>query len=168
MRPVTVAARLVPFFVLSALLLAAPCLAESKIAVVNSREVVSKCDMGVKALAELKELLGPRQQQLAAKQKEIRELQAQSQGKALEKNPKKAEIDTKIRNYAQEEAILRRDIAMEEEKRLKPIAEKLSAVVKAYAVEKKYAAIQEKGQFLYVDPALDVTDEILKRMNQAQ
>lgn len=163
MRSIIVAAHLAFICMLSV-----PCLAETKIVVVNSREVVSKCDMGVKALAELKELLGPRQRQLAAKQQEIRELQGQSQGKALEKNPKKAEIETKIKNYAQEEALLRRDIAVEEEKRLKPIAEKLQAVVKAYAVEKKYAAIQERAQFLYVDPSLDVTDEILKRMNQVQ
>ena len=168
MRSVTVAARLAPFCVLLALLLPVPCLAEAKFAVVNSREVVAKCDMGVKAMAEMKDIFAPRQQELAAHQQEIRDLQAQTQGKALEKNPRKAELETKLRNYAQEEAILRRDLAMEEEKRLKPITEKLVAVIRAYAQEKKLAAVQERGSYMYVDPSLDITQEILSRMNQAQ
>jgi len=159
---------IVAVFVCLLSVLAVPCFAETKIAVINSREVVAKCDMGVKAMAEMKELFAPRQQQLIAKQQEIIAMQNELKGKELEKNPKREEIDARIRGYSQEDAILRRDLAVEEEKRLKPITEKLTTVVKAYAEEKKLTAVQEKAQFYYIEPSLDITEEILKRMNLAK
>jgi len=147
---------------------AVPALAESKIALVNLREVLSKCEVGAKAGGELRARFAPRQQKLAEMKQEALALQEQLKGKAPEKSPKFAELEAKVRNVNEEEAILRRDIAVEEETRLKPIIEKATAVIRAYGQEKKLAGVQDRGTFLYYEPSLDITEEIIKRMNQAQ
>jgi Skp family chaperone for outer membrane proteins len=46
--------------------------------------------------------------------------------------------------------------------------EKVTGVVRAYAQEKKLSGVQDRTLFLYFDPSLDITEEIIKRVNQAQ
>ncbi|MFP5222714.1 MAG: OmpH family outer membrane protein [Acidobacteriota bacterium] len=147
---------------------AVPAFAESKIALVNLREVLAKCEVGAKAGAELRAVFTPRQQKLAEMKQEALALQEQLKAKAPEKSPKSAELEAKVRKVNEDEALLRRDIAAEEETRLKPIIEKATATIRAYGQEKKLAGVQDRGSFLYFDPSLDITDEIIKRMNQAQ
>lgn len=145
-----------------------PAFAESKIALVNLREVLAKCDAGAKAGAELRTLFTARQQKLAEMKQEALALQEQLRTKSPEKAPKSPELEAKVRKVNEDEARLRKDIAAEEETRLKPIIEKATATIRAYAQEKKLAGVQDRGSFLYFDPSMDITDEIVKRMNQAQ
>jgi outer membrane protein len=144
-----------------------PAFAETKIALVNLREVLSKCDAGVKAVGEMRAMFAARQQKLNEMKQEGMALQAQLKGKASDKS-KSGELEAKIRKVAEEEGQLRKDIAAEEETRLKPIVEKVTGVVRAYAQEKKLTGVQDRALFMYYDPSLDVTEEILKRVNQAQ
>lgn len=147
---------------------AVPVFAESKIALVNMREVLSRCDAGVKALGEMRGLFAARQQKLNEMKQEAIAFQEQLKGKAPEKSSKSGELEAKIRKLAEDDAQLRKDIAAEEETRLKPIVEKVTGVVRAYGQEKKLAGVQDRALFMYYDPALDITEEIIKRVNQAQ
>lgn len=147
---------------------AVPAFAESKIALVNMREVLSKCDAGVKAVGEMRGMFAARQQKLNEMKQEAMAFQEQLKKKAPEKSPKSGELEAKIRKLAEDDAQLRKDIAAEEETRLKPIVEKVTGVVRAYAQEKKLSGVQDRALFLYFDPSLDITEEIIKRVNQAQ
>lgn len=160
-----------PFVALS--LLALPAHAEvknpqAKIALCNTRDVLTKCDAGAKAIDEIKAMFADRQEKLNALRQEVVALQNSAKSTGLEKNLKKNDLEAKARKYAQDEAELRRDVAVQEEAKLKPIAEKIGAVLKAYGQEKGLTGIQELSLYLYSDPSLDVTDEILRRVNQAQ
>ena len=151
----------------AATLAAIPCHAQ-KIAAVNTREVLVKCDEGAKAVAEIRAAFAPRQESMAALKKEIDALSGQQGTKALDKGPQKTELENKVKKFAQDEAQFRKDLAAEEEKRLKPVAEKVSAAIRAYGQEKGLTGVQERGLYLYLDPSLDITDEIVKRVNQAK
>ncbi|MFZ5427528.1 MAG: OmpH family outer membrane protein [Thermodesulfobacteriota bacterium] len=145
--------------------LAMPCDAQ-KIALVNAKEVVLTCGEGAKALTELRQMFASRQESLTALRGEIAALQKQDKAKGLEKPARKGDLEAKVKRYAQEEAQFRRDLAAQEETRLKPVAEKVSAAIRAYGAEKGLTGVQDRGLYLYYDPSLDITGEILKRVNQ--
>ena len=147
---------------------AVPAFAESKIAVVNLREILTKCDVGAKAVTDMRAIFTPRQQKLAEMKQEALAMQSQLKAKAQDNPSKSAELDAKIKKYAEEDAQLRKDLAAEEETRLKPITDKVTAVIKAYAKEKGLYGVQDRSVYLYSDPAMDATDEIIKRVNQAK
>jgi len=147
---------------------AVPALAESKIALVNLREVLTKCDAGVKAVGEMRTQFAARQQKLNEMKQEAMALQEQLKAKSPDAAQKSPELEAKVRKFAEEEAQLRKDIAAEEETRLKPIVEKITGVVRAYGQEKKLAGVQDRALFMYYEPSMDITEEILKRVNQAK
>jgi outer membrane protein len=146
-------------------LLSAPCFAQTKIAVINSREVLTKCDLGVQALKDIDAKFADRKKMMAATQQELRTLQEEVKS-AGEKSPKFKEFQTMLNKFREDDQKFRQDVSQDEAQKIKPIAEKVNKILADYAKEKGLQGIQEKSTYVYLDPAMDVTDEIIKRVNQ--
>jgi len=144
--------------------LAAPCLAQTKLAVINSRDVLTKCDLGVQAIKDIDAKFADRKKTMADMQQEVVRLQEEVKPKG-DKSPKAQELQTKFNKFREEDQKFRQDLNQEEAQKFKPIADKVNKVLSVYAKEKGLQGIQERSTYVYVDPELDVTDEIIKRVN---
>lgn len=84
------------------------------------------------------------------------------------KGPKTALLQEKFQAYAAEERKLVQEVTQEEGVRFKPVLELVNGVLDEYAQEKGIAAIQERGAFVYLHHSLEITEEIIKRVNLAK
>lgn len=162
---------------LAALILASsPALAQTKgktpagpqpaIACISTREVLTGCEAGKRIVAEIQALFVERQERLARQAQEVRDLQDAIRG-AKTRGPKTIEMETKRKRLEEEQDRLRRDVAREEEARLGPLVDICDRIVREYAREKGLAAIHDRDGLVYSDPALDITREIIARVNQS-
>lgn len=137
-----------------------------KLAVINSREVLARCNKGVAAISEIQSKFSNQRSSLGVLQQEILKLQAAVQ-KSQTRGPKVALLQQKLQAYAAEERKLMQEVSQEEGARFKPILEVLHKVVDEYAKENGITAIQDSGSFVYFDRTLDITEEIIKQVNQS-
>ncbi len=157
-----------------ALLLAFPLAgaqAES-IAYVDMQVVLDRSKMGQQARDALKEKFAGRQEELAKQEQSIRQLQQElARDQALMSqamvDKKNAEIQERIASFEQKAALAQRDFVQEQTKLGNQILEPAQEVILALGKDKKVGAIFERRQsgLLYVDEALDLTDEVIKRLD---
>ena len=157
------------------LLFALPLMAQGtgNIAVVDGEKVLRESDPGKKLFADIKSLRDKKQQEIEQKQtsiqtmndkltkeKDILSPDAQEKRKA---EIQKAITDAKrFREDSEQEIQGRLDNAMEAmQNRLIPLIEKIGQ-------EKGYSLIVGKQFTIWRDPKFDITDEVIKRFNEAQ
>jgi len=155
------------FLALVLSLCASPCMAQTKLAVINSREVLTRCDDGAKAVKAIEAKFADRKAQMAALEQEVLRLQEEVKAKG-EKSPKNQEFRTKLAKFREADQLFRQDVKQEESQKFKPIADKIAKVLSDYAKEKGLQGIQERGLYVYIDPGMDISSEIIKRVNRAK
>jgi len=143
-----------------------------KIGYVNMQEVIDKSKPGRQAQETLKEKFGDRRQKLAEKQESIRQLQQTlDKDKALmsqkELDKKTAEIGKRKKKFQQQVAELQKEIAQEENKLANQILKPTPAIIATVAKDKQVSAVFERRQsgLLYIDEGLDLTAEVIKRLD---
>ncbi|WP_133510831.1 OmpH family outer membrane protein [Candidatus Thiosymbion oneisti] len=143
-----------------------------KIGYVNMQEVIDKSKLGRQAQETLKKKFGDRQQELAKEQQSIQQLQQTfDKDKALmskkELDKKTAEIRERKKKFQQKVAQLQKEVAQEENKLANRILEPTPAIIAAVAKNKQVSAVFERRQsgLLYIDDGLDLTAEVIKRLN---
>jgi outer membrane protein len=137
----------------------------TKLAVISSRDILTRCDTGAKVIGEIQSKYSDRRIQLGLLEQDIRKLREDTKD-GQTKGPQTDLLRDKFQAYAQEERKLQQEVGQEEGARFKPILEVVNKVLDAYAKEKNISAIQERGAFVYFNRALDITEEIIKRVNQ--
>jgi len=152
-------------FVLVSALIALPCHAQSKLAVINTREVLTKCEPGAQAINSIQNSFAERRKQMGAMEQEIIKLQEEAKAKG-EKSTAAILLQTKFQKFQEEDQKFKQDLTQEEGIKLKPVADKITKVISDYAKSKGISAIQERGVFVYFDYSLDITDDIIKLVNQ--
>jgi outer membrane protein len=157
------------------LLFALPLMAQGagNIAVVDGEKVLRDSEPGKKLFADIKALRDKKQQEIESKQNSI---QVMNDKLTKEKDilspdaqdKRKAEIQKAItdakrfREDSEQEIQGRLDNAMEAmQNRLIPLIEKIGQ-------EKGYSLIVGKQFTIWRDPKFDITDEVIKRFNEAQ
>jgi outer membrane protein len=137
------------------------------IAVINSRDVVTKCNDGMRVSDEIQRDFADRRNDLKNQEDAIRKLQNDL---ALPdpKTGKKDELQRLIQAYSVASLQFRQDVANEEAVKFKPVLDKVNKVLAEFAKEHGLVAIHDKNGFAYVDPSIDITDEILKRVDQVK
>jgi len=143
-----------------------------KIGYVNMQEVIDKSKPGRQAQETLKEKFGDRRQKLAEEQESIRQLQQTlDKNKALmsqkELDKKIAEIGKRKKKFQQQVAELQKEVAQEENKLANQILKPTPAIIAAVAKDKQVSAVFERRQsgLLYIDEGLDLTAEVIKRLD---
>lgn len=136
-------------------------------AIISLRDVLVRCEWGTKVIADIQGRFSERRIQLGLLEQDIKTLQEQMQSDG-KKGPKASLLRQKFQAYAEQEQKLREDVGQEESQRFGPVLELVNKVLAAYIKEKQLSSIQDKAAFLYYANSMDITDEIVQRVNQAQ
>jgi len=151
-------------------LTAQPAVAETTVGIVNVAKIMQDSKAATSVRNQLQAKQKSFQAELDAKEKE---LLAEDQSLVKQRDKvEKAAFEKKVTAFREKTAAAQRQV---QEKKaqldksfgaaLEEIQKNLVEITRQVAAEKKYAMIVSSAQVLYGDPALDVTDEVLKRLD---
>jgi outer membrane protein len=146
-----------------------------KVAVMNQQVVVEQSKAGKRALEELKAYSTTRQKIINADDQELKELQQTIQdGKLTDsaKQEKQGQFQAKLDAYQRRLADFNREIQQKQRDMVAEYSKKVQAAAQAVGEKNGYIAIIDKGTeaamkiVLYHQPALDVTDQVVKEFDR--
>jgi outer membrane protein len=170
------------FAVLPALALAVGALAQaqtatpSKVAIIHVQNAILSTKDGQKAQAELQTQFNPRKQQIEKKQADIQALQDQmKKGSATmsddAKNKIARDIDNGQKSLQRDSEDFESDVQQAEGKIMQDLGQKMMDVIIKYATQNGFAMVVDVSNpqtpVLWADPAVDITNEIVKLYDQA-
>lgn len=138
---------------------------------VDSMEVLYETEEGKTAIDQLNSYMAQKQQEIQQKTEDLQRLQEQytSQQRTLNRETR-AEMEQAIADQQKNLTRLREDVQAEINRRqnnlLSSLGEKIQRVVDEFAAQNRYDVIflRDDSQ-AYVDPALDVTQQIIQLYN---
>ena len=146
-----------------------------KIAVMNQQVVIEQSKAGKRALDELKAYSMTRQKIINADDQELKELQQATQDEKLTdsaKQEKQSQFQAKLEAYQRRLADFNREIQQKQREMVAEYSKKVQAAAQAVGEKHGYVAVIDKGSeavmkiVLYHQPALDVTDHVVKEFDQ--
>jgi outer membrane protein len=146
-----------------------------KVAVMNQQAVVEQSKAGKRALEELKAYSMTRQKIINADDQELKELQQAIQDGKLtdsEKQEKQGQFQAKLEAYQRRLADFNREIQQKQRELVAEYMKKVQAAAEVVGEKNGYVAIIDKGNdttmkiVLYYQPALDVTDQMVKEFDR--
>jgi len=146
-----------------------------KVAVMNQQMVVEQSKAGKRALEELKAFSMTRQKIINADDVELKELQQAIQDGKLSdsaKQEKQGQFQAKIDAYQRRLADFNREIQQKQRELVAEYSKKVQAAAQVVGEKNGYVAIVDKGNdttmkiVLYYQPALDVTDQMVKEFDR--
>jgi len=154
----------------ASLFLSTGALAEDKVGVVDLQRALNEVEEGATAKAALKKEFDEKQKQLDSRQNELKklkdELDAQSTMMTNEKKQEKvADLQKKLLEVQQLYYSLQQDLSKREGEVTGQIFQKMGVILASMGTEQGYSAILEKSAVPYFKPALDVTNELIRRYN---
>jgi len=147
----------------------------AKVAVMNQQAVVEQSKAGKRALEELKAYSMTRQKIINADDQELKELQqAMQDGKLTDsaKQEKQGQFQAKLEAYQRRLADFNREIQQKQRELVAEYMKKVQAAAQVVGEKNGYVAIIDKGNdttmkiVLYYQPALDVTDQMVKEFDR--
>ena len=146
-----------------------------KVAVMNQQMVVEQSKAGKRALEELKAYSMTRQKIINADDQELKELQ-QAMGDAnltdSAKQEKQGQFQAKLEAYQRRLADFNREIQQKQREMVAEYMKKVQAAAQVVGEKNGYVAIIDKGSeaamkiVLYHQPALDLTDQVVKEFDR--
>lgn len=141
------------------------------IAIINSQRLALESAPGKEAYGRLKKLSDQKKDELDKVEKEARDLvqKLNDQGQSMPQDKrealeKQADDRQKVWKRMQEDA--QKDLQEAERKEMGSLESRIGPIVKDFFAEKRYAVVLDtRAGIIYADPATDVTDEVLKRIN---
>ena len=114
-----------------------------------------------------------RKEEIRERKKEIAELQRAFREQKIilserEKRKREKEIDEKIEELEKFVKRVKEEFSVREKELAKEIMEEIYEVIKTVGIEGGYSLILEKRELLYGAEDLDLTGEILKRLNEKE
>jgi len=151
-------------------LLASPAFAETSIGVVNIAKIMKESKAASSVRGQLQAKQKAFQGELDAKEKA---LQAEDQALVKEKNTAdKAAFEKKVKDFREKASNEQRAIQTKKagldkafSGALEEIQKNVLDIVKQVSAEKKMNLVLSSAQVLYGEPTLDITDEVLKRLD---
>ena len=146
-----------------------------KVAVMDQQVVVAQSKAGKRALEELKAYSMTRQKIINADDQELKELQQAIQdGKVTDsvKQEKQGQFQAKMEAYQRRLADFNREIQQKQREMVAEYSKKVQAAAQAVGEKNGYVAVIDKGSeaaikiVLYHQPALDVTDQVVKEFDR--
>jgi len=146
--------------------------AADKVGYINLQRLVNESEMGQAAKAEIQKLRKEKEQAAAARLQEINRLKEKinapdSKLSTAERREKMEAFQKAYKDYQRLVADAKEDIAREDRQLVSIILDKADGVLKKVAKKQKYAIIlKDPNAVGYLDPEVDVTDEVLKELNK--
>ena len=142
----------------------------SEIAVVDFQKVMSESAEMKRATTEVDTMKKAMEKQLETMQKEI-----ESEGESLNRKrsvmteeqvvEEETALKAKVREYRLKTQNMNEKLNNEFLLRRKQVMTVLQDIVTTLSQERGFKIVVEQGNLLYADPAIDVTDELVKRLN---
>jgi len=170
------------FVLICAIALALPVAAAAqsiapKIGVMNVLRAIVECKEGKQANEEFQKKFEAKRDELSRKQKEVETLQQQLKSQAATLNDealaaltRSIQVKTTDLQRSQEDA--EKEFNELRNQIFNRIGSKLAPLVQQYAKEKNFTLVLDSSsqttQLTYVDPATDITDEVVKRYDAMQ
>ena len=147
-----------------------------KVGVMDQQAVMEQSKAGKRALEEMKSYSLTRQKIVNADDQELKDMELSLQdpnSKLSEpaKQEKQEQFRTKLEAYQRRLADFNREVQQKQREMVTEYAKKIAAAAQAVAQKDGYQAILDKGSdamvriVLYYQPALDVTDRIVKEFD---
>ena len=147
-----------------------------KIGVLHVYTAISQCAEGKQALGEFEKKATAKKEELEKKNNEIEELrkQLQSQARTLNDDSRAAlakSIDSKTTELQRATDDAQKEFGQMQNEILGRIGNKIGPLVQKYAKENNFTIIvdssNQNSQLIYADPGIDITDDIIKRVDTA-
>jgi Skp family chaperone for outer membrane proteins len=148
-----------------------------KIAIINVLRAIVDCAEGQKVNGDFQKKYDVKRDELAKKQKELQDLQQQltTQGGTMTDEARAAlgrSIDQKTTAFQRSQEDAEKEFTNLRNEIFSRIGTKMTPIVQQYAKEKNFTLVldysPQTGQLAYTDPALDITDDIIKRYDGLQ
>jgi outer membrane protein len=150
-----------------------------KIAVMDQQAVIERSKVGKAALEEVKTYQATRQKIITADEQELKELEQAIQdpnSKLSEaaKQEKQEQFRSKVEAYQRRLQDFNREIQQKQREMAMEYSKKIADAAQAVAQKEGFVAILDKGNesmfriVLYHQPALDVTDLVVKEFDRQQ
>ncbi|MEK6671841.1 MAG: OmpH family outer membrane protein, partial [Nitrospirota bacterium] len=146
-----------------------------KVAVMNQQVVIEQSKAGKRALEELRAYSMTRQKIINADDQELKELQQAIQDGKLSdsaKQEKQGQFQAKLDAYQRRMADFNREIQQKQREMVAEYSKKVQAAAQAVGEKSGFIAVIDKGSeaaikiVLYHQPALDVTDQVVKEFDR--
>lgn len=162
--------RMIHVAAIAALAFCLPARAETKIGVVNLQEALNSVDEGKNAKTQLKNEFESKQKVISEREEEIRKLQAdfqkqQSVMSEEQRGQRQEEIARKAQDLQSTYLTLQKELQDRERDVTRGIFEKMSAIVREIATADGFSMIVDAQAVMYAEPAVDVTNELVRKYN---
>jgi outer membrane protein len=146
-----------------------------QVAVMDQQVVIVQSKAGKRALEELKAYSMTRQKIINADDLELKELQQAIQDEKLPvsvKQEKQGQFQVKMEAYQRRLTDFNREIQQKQREMVAEYSKKVQAAAQAVGEKNGYVAVIDKGSeaamkiVLYHQPALDVTDQVVKEFDR--
>lgn len=147
-----------------------------KIGVLHVYTAISQCAEGKQALGDFEKKATAKKEELERKNNEIQELQKQlqSQSRTLNDDSRAAlvkSIDSKTTELQRATDDAQKEFGQLQNEILGRIGNKIGPLVQQYAKENNFTLIvdssNQNSQLIYADPGIDITEDIIKRVDTA-
>lgn len=146
--------------------------AADRVGYINLQRLVNESEMGKAAKNDLMKLRSEKEANLKAKLKALTDLKAEIDGKDSvmnqdEKNEKTKTLNKLYKEYQRDVADAKEEIVNDDRELVARILKKADGALKKVAKKKKYAIIiKDPNAIGYLDPDVDITDDVLKELNK--
>ncbi len=146
--------------------------AELKIGVVDFQRAMREVDEGAAAQRALKKEFEEKQKSLDDKQNELKSLKEEldSRGGMMKPEVKQAkveELQKKLMETQQLYMQLQQELSKREADAAGEILKKMGVIVQTLGAEQAFTLIVDRSAVLYTKEALDLTNELIRRYNEA-
>ena len=142
-----------------------------QVVVLNSQKLALESAPGKEAYGRLKKLADQRKDELDRLEKEARDLvqKLNDQGGSMPEDKRDAlakQADDKQKAWKRMQEDAQRDLQEAERKEMTALESRIAPIVNEYFKEKRYALVLDsRSGIVYRDDLVDVTDDVLKRVN---
>jgi len=146
--------------------------AAEKVGYINLQRLVNESKMGKAAKMEIRKLRKEKEEAIAVKLGEFNKLKQviNKKGDKMSPREKRGKIEALKRAYKDYQRLMadaKEDILIEDRELVAIILEKADGVLKKVAKKKRYTIILKDSNAIgYLDPSVDITDDVLKELNR--
>lgn len=145
--------------------------AELKIGFVSALKLMDTAPQVEKANKRLEQEFAPRQRRLASAQQEIKKLEDRlaKEGNIMrdsEADTLSRDVREKKRDWKRQQDEFQEDYNIRRSEELNKLQKQIIEVIQAIAKEQAYDVILNEGGVVWAGGRVDITDQVLKRLNQ--
>ncbi len=146
--------------------------AQDKVGYINLQRLVNESTMGKTARAEIEKLRSEKETLLRNKLKEINDIREliNKEGDKMDaaiRQEKTRALNKASKEYQRLAEDAKEDLTNEDNELVAIILQKADGVLKSVAKSKKYTIILKDANAIgYLDPSVDITDDVLKELNK--